>query len=536
MTAAVGKIDFKDGRSLRSGFIWHAQQTPERPALVVGATTLTYGAMDRTARIWAKAIVDRLPRRAERVGVFAYRSQIAYQGTLAALYAGAAYVPLNRTFPVDRTISMAQDGRLDAIIVDAASLPQLQEVLSALNPCPMILLPDADIWDSPASTSVVTRRDLETTAPLGILPPVLQDDLAYLLFTSGSTGKPKGVGVTHSNILYFLEIMQRRFGIVPGDRFSQTFAQTFDVSVWDLFMAWEHGASVYAMRQIDLLAPTKYINQHQLTVWFSVPSVVAFMRRKNYLRPQSMPTLRYSLFAGEPLPRRSAELWLEAAPNSSVENLYGPTELTIVCVGHRWDPATSPALCLHEFVPMGQLFEGLCGIVVGPDGTILADDQEGEFYVAGPQTVPGYWKNDEQTADRFVQMLMSETQAKRFYKTGDRVVRRTDGTYLYLGRVDHQLKVRGYRVELSEIEGLLCRDLAVDCAVAVGWPFIDGRAEGIVAFVAGKDVDIQRLKGAAQKALPPYMVPNEIHVLEDMPLNANGKIDRLVLAERLAAA
>ncbi|MFO0701273.1 MAG: amino acid adenylation domain-containing protein [Nitrospira sp.] len=536
MTVAVGNVDLKDGRSLRSGFIRHAQQTPERPALVVGAATLTYGAMDHTARIWAGAIVRRLSHRAERVGVFAYRSQVAYQGTLAALYAGAAYVPLNRTFPVDRTISMAQDGRLDAIIVDAGSLPHLKELLAALNPCPVILLPDADTWDGPESAQIVTRRDLEATPPLAVLPPVLQDDLAYLLFTSGSTGKPKGVGVTHANILYFLEIMQRRFGIVPEDRFSQTFAQTFDVSVWDLFMAWEYGASVHAMRQIDLLAPTKYINQHQLTVWFSVPSVVAFMRRKNYLRPNSMPTLRYSLFAGEPLPRRSAELWLEAAPNSVVENLYGPTELTIVCIGYRWDPATSQAQCLHELVPMGQLFEGLVGIVVGPDGTILGNDQEGELYIAGPQTVPGYWQNEEKTADRFALIPLSQTMSKRFYKTGDRVLRRTDGTYLYLGRVDHQIKVRGYRVELSEIEGLLCQDPAVDSAVAMGWPFVDGRAEGIVAFVAGKDVDTQRLKGAAQKSLPPYMVPRDIHVLDDMPLNANGKVDRSALAERLTAA
>jgi non-ribosomal peptide synthetase component F len=313
--AAYKKADVVDGRSLRSGFLRQAKDTPDRVALVVEGVSRTYAEIDDTARRWANALMNRLECRPERVGVFGYRTEVAYTATLACLYAGAAFVPLNKTFPLERTAVMAHEAKLDALIVDSTSLSQLPEVLSALDPIPLVMVPHAATLEGElAQYNAITRKDLASIEPARCLPPVMPDDLAYLLFTSGSTGKPKGVGVTHANILNLLDVMQCRLAITPEDRFSQTFAQTFDVSVFDLFMAWEHGASVYAMRQVDVLAPTRYINQNNLTVWFSVPSVITLMRRKNNLRPNSMPSLRYSLFAGEPLPRRSAESWLDAAP------------------------------------------------------------------------------------------------------------------------------------------------------------------------------------------------------------------------------
>lgn len=503
----------------------------------IGSLSRTYGEIDISARRWAARIVRALDRQPERIGVFAYRSEVGYIGTLAALFAGAAFVPLNRTFPVDRTLAMAREARLDAIIVDSASAVQLGDILSGLHDSPVVIAPEGVLQTAvPSRISCFAGSELDDVTPLADLPPVMLDDIAYLLFTSGSTGTPKGVPVTHANIVYFLDIMQRRFEIQPEDRFSQTFAQTFDVSVFDLFMAWEHGASVHGMRQIDLLAPTTYINENSLTIWFSVPSVVSLMRRKSLLRSGSMPKLRYSLFAGEPLSKRSAELWQEAAPNSVVENLYGPTELTIVCTGYRWDPRISARECQNEMVPIGRPFDGLCALVLGPDGETLLDDQEGELCIAGPQTFPGYWLNDDRTLERFIDLPLSDTRRRRFYRTGDRVVRGSDGVYHYRGRIDHQVKVMGFRVELSEIEGVLAQDPRVISAVAFGWPIVEGRATGIVAFVSGSAIDTRHLLGRAAQALPPYMVPRDIRVLDAMPLNVNGKIDRQALLDRLSLA
>lgn len=509
--------------TLQSRFVEAVRAHAERPALVVRDVTLTYAELEGTARRWASVLVARVGAPPKRVGVFGFRSATAYVGVLAAQLAGATFVPLNPRFPPARTRRMAQMAGLDAIIVDKLGMTQLGEVLEGLEPRPAVLLSDGE-----------DAELLRSATPLEELPPITMEDVAYLLFTSGSTGEPKGVPITHSNVRAYLDFCQDRYRFDARDRFSQTFDQTFDLSVHDQFLCWEAGACLFAMSPADLLAPTRFINTHQLTVWFSVPSVVAQMRKRGTLKPASLPTLRWSLFCGEPLPRASAEGWLAAAPSSTVENLYGPTELTIACAVHRWDPERSPAKCVNDMVSIGAPFPGLRAIVVDDSLAIVKDGEPGELCVAGPQTSPGYWNDATKTAERFVEM-----HGARFYRTGDRVVALPDAAtpdgveYACLGRVDHQVKVLGFRVELGEIESVLQRDPRVVQAVALGWPMVEGSAQGIVAFVCGADVDVDALNATCKGALSDYMVPTAIHVVDAMPLNANGKVDRGALAEQL---
>jgi amino acid adenylation domain-containing protein len=350
---------------------------------------------------------------------------------------------------------------------------------------------------------------------------VAPDDIAYLLFTSGSTGAPKGVPVTHANVRAFLAANQERYRLTPDDRLTQTFDQTFDLSVFDLFMAWEHGARVCAMEPIEILAPFRYLERNGITVWFSVPSVAAMLRKRGALRPGTMPTLRWSLFCGEALPRATAEAWQAAAPGSAVENLYGPTELTIACTAHRWDPATSPAACVHDNVPIGRPYPGLHTLVVDEELTPVPDGETGELCVAGPQTTPGYWQAPSITAQRWF-----AHRGRTYYRTGD-LVRLRNGEYVCLGRNDQQVKVGGHRVELGEIEAVLRRAGAVE-AVAVLWPDTDT----VGAVVTGA-VDPAALTAACDAALPAYMVPRSVHVVGELPVNGNGKIDRRAVLRRL---
>jgi amino acid adenylation domain-containing protein len=532
MIDLAGAVDVSGGRSLRSGFLRSAAATPQATALVVQDVAFSFGELDAAARVWARAILDVSDRPPQRVGVFGYRSHAAYAGVLASLYAGATFVPLNPTFPCARTRAMIALADLDAIVVDAAAAAQLVEVLAGLDRCPPIVAPHADAIATPGVTAI-TAADLAAREPLRDLPATTPDDVAYLLFTSGSTGQPKGVPVTHGNVLHFVDFVVDRYRITAADRFSQTFDQTFDLSIFDLFAAWECGACVCAMQPIDLIAPGRFVQRHGVTVWFSVPSIPALMRRKNLLKPNVFPTLRWSLFCGEPLPRASAEAWQAAAPHSVVENLYGPTELTVACLVHRWDAACSPALCVNGITPIGRPFSGLTAAVLDDELRPMADGDVGELCVSGPQTVPGYWRAPEKTAERFVWLAVKDVP-RRFYRTGDRVKRLAGGDYVYLGRTDHQVKVRGYRVELSEIEDVLLRCDGVTQAVALGWPVVDGSAEGIVAFVCGGAVEPPRIADAAQRLLPDYMRPKQIMVVERMPLNSNGKIDRNQLKEQLA--
>ncbi|MGA5356444.1 amino acid adenylation domain-containing protein [Streptomyces purpurascens] len=508
---------------LGAGLLHHARVLPDSIALTIGSRGYTYEEAAATARRWATLLVEAAGGRPRRVGVFAHRSEASYLGVAAALCAGAAFVPLNRKFPAERTRSMLERADVDAVIVDSASLPGLAGLLRDLPRNPVVLLPDAvrsqagDLGD----VRVLDAMDLAVAAPLEQLPEVSPDDIAYLLFTSGSTGVPKGVPVTHGNVRAFLDANQERYRITPDDRLTQTFDQTFDLSVFDLFMAWENGARVCSMESIEVLAPFRYLERNGITVWFSVPSVAAMLRRRGVLRPATMPTLRWSLFCGEALPRATAEAWQAAAPGSVVENLYGPTELTIACTVHRWDPATSPAACVHDNVPIGRPYPGLDSLVVDEELNPVPDGETGELCMTGPQTTPGYWQAPEITAERYF-----SHRGRTYYRTGD-LVRLRDGEYVCLGRNDQQVKVGGHRVELGEIEAVLRRAGAVE-AVALLWP----DADTISAVVSGA-TDPAALTEACADALPAYMVPRSVHVVDRMPVNGNGKTDRGALLRRL---
>jgi acyl-coenzyme A synthetase/AMP-(fatty) acid ligase len=257
------------------------------------------------------------------------------------------------------------------------------------------------------------------------------------------------------------------------------------------------------------------------------------MRKKNTLKPGTLPSLRISLFCGEPLPAETAASWQAAAPDSIVENLYGPTELTIACLWYRWNSSTSPDQCVNGIVPIGRPFDGLGAAVVDDELQIVEEGSPGEFCVCGPQTTPGYWRDSSKTAERFVDLPGQQFPAERFYRTGDRVRKLSSGDYVYLGRTDHQIKVMGFRVELGEVEACLLTEANTVEAVAIGWPVKHGSAEGIVAFVSGVGIDLEWTRSEARRRLPDYMVPNEIRVIDTMPLNANGKIDRNALISSL---
>ncbi|MFD1661064.1 amino acid adenylation domain-containing protein [Streptomyces caeni] len=510
-------------RRLGAGLLHHASVRPDHVALTVGRRDYTYEETAATARRWAAALVETVAGPPRRVGVFAHRSEVGYLGVAAALFAGAAFVPLNRKFPVGRTLTMLERADVDAVLADAASAAQLPELLRQLPYRPVVLLPDARRSEVPGLDGhrVLDATDLAGFTAPATLPEPAADDPAYLLFTSGSTGVPKGVPVTHANVRAFLDTNQDRYRLTPDDRLTQTFDQTFDLSVFDLFMAWENGARVCSMDPIELLAPFTYLERNGITVWFSVPSVAAVLRRRGVLRPGSMPTLRWSLFCGEALPRATAEEWQAAAPYSTVENLYGPTELTIACTAYRWDPATSPAECVHDNVPIGRPYPGLDALVVDERLADVPEGEPGELCLAGPQTTPGYWRAPELTAQRYF-----ERAGRTYYRTGD-LVRRLNGQYVCLGRNDQQVKIGGHRVELGEIEAVLRRAGALE-AVALQWP----DAGTITAVVSGAG-DPAALSDACAAGLPAYMVPRSVQVVGEMPVNANGKVDRPALCRWL---
>ncbi|MFP5370445.1 MAG: AMP-binding protein, partial [Actinomycetes bacterium] len=278
------------------------------------------------------------------------------------------------------------------------------------------------------------------------------DDFAYIVFTSGSTGVPKGVPIRHRNVHGWLSYVVGYFETGPDVRISQTSSLSWDLSVFNVFGAWGAGGAVVVPDATDLLAPSRHIDADQITHWFSTPSSINMARWLGDLTPGSMPTLRWSLFGGEPLTIEHALAWRDAAPNSVIANVYGPTEITVSCLTYRLpaDPARWPRVAFGS-LPLGFAYPTVeCAVVPSPGDP----PGEGELLVRGPQRFDGYL-DPAHNEGRFAYWDGRELRPHHggqltddvWFRTGDRV-RVEDGRYAFLGRMDNQVKVNGYRIEL----------------------------------------------------------------------------------------
>lgn len=523
------------GEGLHAGFFGASARLPDRPALEVGGQGRSYAELRRDALRVACAVQRHATTAQPKVGILANRSVAMYSGILGVLAAGACVVPLNPGFPVERTRQMIELSGADILVVDQAGLAVLEALLGA------VLRPMAVLMDVPTSLAALSAAwPQHRFAALSEAPELLEparaapDDLAYIFFTSGSTGVPKGVGVLHRNASRFVEMSRERYtalGIGCEDRFSQFYDITFDSSMFDLFVGWSFAACLCCPTLAEWINPNKYIETRSLTVIDIVPSTGHIMARGNGWRPGRFPRLRLARFGGEALSADLAARLAAAAPNAAVDNVYGPTECTVDASYYRWDRERSPAEALHGVVPIGTAGPGVTLRVVDAELRDVPVGGEGELLIAGAQVTPGYWNDAARTAKSFIRLPDSPLV---HYRTGDLVRRAPDGQPIpYLGRMDYQIKIAGVRIELGEVELALRGASGSDEVVAVGWPPTTGGAAGVVGFVAQPKVEVSALRARLKEMLPAVMVPKDLRVLERLPLNVNGKVDRKALLEAL---
>ncbi|KPC60639.1 amino acid adenylation domain-containing protein [Streptomyces chattanoogensis] len=497
---------------------------PDEVALDVQDHVLTYAQLDRVVCRLADMMATEHRARPARVGLLASRSLPAYAGYLAALRLGAAVVPMNPKAPLSRNVGIAEATGLDFIVADEAAAQQAKELSAAAEPTAMalteaVLAGLCDPHEGP--------EPREPAAAAGA------DDIAYIMFTSGSTGRPRGVPVKHRNILAMADWKIQRFGFGPGSRFSQTSELTFDCSVDEIFVAWVSGGALVVPQRGDIVRPVDYVNRKQLTHWFSVPSVTGIAGRTGALTPGSTPSLTCILFGGERLMPEHVELWAKAAPHSEVHNTYGPTELSVMCSsapvaknGQLREPASDGAM------PIGRILPHLDHVVL-EDGRTA---EVGELCVRGPQRFDGYL-DPADNAGRFLEWEPGKPAVPydgstpltdlHWYRTGDRV-RIEDGELVFVGRLDDQIKIRGHRVELGEIEAALRSHPDIDEAAVVTYQTELGT--GLAAYYTGRELPSRDLTAFMRDRLPLYMLPNRFVHQRALPLNANGKIDRKSLA------
>lgn len=507
-----------------------AKQFDARPAISAGELRLTYRQLMTRAFSIAKALIDAEIAAGECVAILGGRTVTPYVAILGSLLAGCCYVPLNPKFPSERNRLILEMSGARVLIVDDVCGDEQGRALGSLEEL-LVITPES----SHLACAGAGRRLAPETLPEiefdGFLPrlPPQPGTPAYLLFTSGTTGQPKGVPISHANLASYLAAIHPLVPVGPDDRVLQVVDLTFDLSVHDMMLTWLNGAELYVAPENGAILAPRIIATHGITACLIVPSAGARAIDYGLAPPGRMPSLRYSLFAGEALPLPVAERWQAAAPNAALFNLYGPTEGTIHTSYYRFDPAClPPAKAVPIGWPLGAQQMCLCDAA----GLPVGEGESGEIFLSGPQMTAGYWRAPQLDQERFV-----ERDGVRWYRTGDLGRLIPGHGILFSGRADRQLKIRGYRVELQEVEGTL-REVSGSNQVAIlGWPEVaDGAADGLMAVVAGLEVEPDVIQVAMRQSLPSYMVPGQVIGVEKLPLNANGKTDYQALWRLLTSA
>lgn len=499
---------------------------PDWPALLVDERTVSYAELAQLARNVAGTLRSAGLRNGACVAILASRSVAAYAGLLGACWIGASYMPISPAVPEERLVNILEIAKPAAIVADSTGTQLLTERVLKVGP-DLVLVPD----ESNAGLRINQRKYTRSFSAFEFVGPsdepalVRGEEIAYLMFTSGSTGVPKAVMVSAGSVHHYLLFARQRYPLNLDDRVAAHTDLSFDLAVHDMFLAWSFGACLYVVPAAQMMAPAKFIKEYAITAWFSVPSIISIMKRVKALRPRSFPSLRYSLFCGEPLPLRAARAWQEAAPNSTLDNLYGPTEATVACL---LEPVSVKSEC--EIVPIGYPFGDMEAAIVSPTSaeTFLSRGERGELALAGPQLAAGYYRAPELTSKRFPLI-----RGKRWYLTGDLAYQDRQGRFHHLGRIDNQVKINGFRIELEEVEAHLRAVCGTDLVAAVAWPLAQGSASGIVGFYVGKGLTSRELRDALVRRIPTYMVPNRVLAIDSLPLNANGKVDRNSLVAQL---
>lgn len=505
-----------------------ADRYPEHTALEIAGHTLTYARLRAAAEWMSARIHDAAGGLPTRVGLLTSRHIVSYVGYLAVQRLGATAVPLNPAAPAMRNADITTEAELDLTIISDASGDGLAEYRQKA---------DVPLLDMTGQNWAGLLAPDPAEAPPE-RPRRTGEDTAYIIFTSGTTGRPKGVPTVNRSLNAFLDHVIPRYELGPGCRVSQTFELSFDGSVIEMFSTWGSGSTLCPAQQAEVFTPVKFVNDKRLTHWMSVPSIISFAKRLRALAPDSMPSLRRGMFGGEALTIEQAEAWTAAAPNAKVHNCYGPTETTIIITGYAvpearadW-PETS-----NRSVPIGHPYPHLEWVLLDDD---LRPADDGELCVRGPQRFPGYLVESD-NAGRFV--LLDGPQGRfydgsgpltdeHYYRTGDRC-RLEHGELVHLGRIDGQIKIRGNRVELGEIESTLRRHPAIAEVVVLTVTADDGETDLHALHTGGVVTSAEFSELLAQ--LPRYMRPKGFHHRDSIPLTTVGKVDRKRLAEELAA-
>ncbi len=510
-----------------------AEKFPENEAVRFSGRSLTYAELKQRTDRLAAVLIERGVSRGDRVGIYLKKSLESIVAIYGILKAGAAYVPLDPFAPTARLSFVLRDCDVHHLITTDDQMPFVVEMMEQGAELEHLIGVSSE---NAALAEAIAWEEVYAT-PVDSLPNVgtIEQDLAYILYTSGSTGDPKGIMHTHRSGLSFAQWAAETYGLQPEDRLSNHAPLHFDLSTFDIFAASLAGATTVVIPEPLTKFPaslSRLIESEKITVWYSVPFALIQMLLRGGIEQRDFSSLRWLLFAGEVFPTKHLRQLMSKLPNVKFSNLYGPTE-TNVCTYYHVE--TLPDT--DEPIPIGIVCENAEALVVDADDQPVSRGEVGELLIRGPIVMRGYWAQPEKTERGFFKRKVFDYLEDIFYRTGDLVQQQEDGNFKYLGRKDHQIKTRGYRVELGEIEtALVSYELVEEAAV---YPIPDGQGsnliEAAITVKNGADISIEQLEEHIAKRLPSYAMPANIIITDSFPRTSTGKINRRELQSQALA-
>lgn len=510
------QVDSLYRNSLPTQFARIAEENADRTALLFDSgKEISYRQLDFFSNQAARFMLGRGLSRGDRVCIHLDKTVAAYALVLGCIKTGIAYFATDPASP---------ESRLDAILSQCP--PAL--VFSAFTDRLAAQWRERIVLCEGEGIELWANQD---GSALRLSDHVTFSDAAYIMFTSGSTGTPKGVVITHANLHFFVDWAVNEYGFTPDDRHTHLNPLYFDNSVFDIYSTFFSGGTLVPFTSKMLQDPigvVDRIDRHKCSVFFSVPSMLIYLQTTKAIEKGSMRSLRKIIFGGEGYPKtKLANLYDCVGEHAELINVYGPTECTCIC--SSYSISAKDFENIEGYPPIGSVISTFSYHILDGDCAVQPGEV-GELCLGGPCVGHGYFNRRELTRNAFVQNPLNTSFEDRLYRTGDLMRLDMDGKLWFVGRKDFQVKHQGYRIELEEIEHGLAKIEGVDEAAAV--QAFEAGVSRLIGFVGSKvSLQSENLRRSVAKFVPKYMVPSKIFVLDRLPKNPNGKIDRKKLLE-----
>ena len=485
----------------------------DKTAIVDEQESYTYKEYHDKAVGIAEAIIATGMGSKKPVVVYLNKSVKVLTSFMGIAYTGNFYSPIDIDMPAQRVNRILEVLEPEVVI----TTKELKEEFSQFDYQGVYLIYE-DIM--PVENSGAVKSAMEK---------IIDTDLLYVLFTSGSTGMPKGVCITHRGVIDYTDWVTETFEITSEDTFGNQAPFYFDNSILDIYSTMKMGATLYIIPKMLFPQPVRllqYLKDNQINTIFWVPSALMVVSKiKAFRNVDLTDTLKRVLFCGEVMPNKQLNVWRKYLPDALYANLYGPTEITDACTYYIVDREFKD----DESLPIGIPMKNTEILVLDDENHLVTEPGVvGELCVRGTGVATGYYKNPEKTAQAFVQNPLNDAYEEKIYRTGDLVEYNEYHELIYLSRKDFQIKHMGHRIELGEIETAVSslEDITMNCCL------YDEKHSKIVLFL-DKDMTKEEVNSRLTNMIPDYMLPGKVIFMETMPLNANGKIDRVALKEFL---